>query len=101
MSTQINSTLMGKKKAELVDIILRKDDVEKGLRKELSDVKLDFDKAKGMIKTKETEVEEYKAIIDDCTSNLAELNHRFRNSKGWNIALGIVAALLTAALLVF
>ena len=60
MSTQNENTgsksLMKKTKAELVDIILRKDDVEKGLRKEKADIELDFNKAKEMIAKKDNKI---------------------------------------------
>jgi hypothetical protein len=54
MSTQSENSLMKKTKKELVDIILRKDDVEAKLRKEKADVELDFNKAKEMISKKDT-----------------------------------------------
>lgn len=115
MSTQTKTTLMGKKKAELVDIILRKDDVEIGLRKELSDVKLDFEKAKDMCNKKDSNISELKKIIeldiveeeglkssiDDLTSDITEIKERYNRTKGWNVGLLIVIALLTAALFVF
>lgn len=60
MSTQNENagskSLMKKTKAELVDIILRKDDVEKQLRKEKSDIELDFNKAKETIAKKDNKI---------------------------------------------
>ena len=53
MSTQSENSLMKKNKKELVEIILRKDDVEAKLRKEKADLELDFNKAKEMIGKKD------------------------------------------------
>lgn len=71
MSTQSENSLMKKTKKELVDIILRKDDVEAKLRKELSDVNLDFSKAKEMITKKEAKLK----IDDDLIQALRSENN--------------------------
>lgn len=94
MSTQNENagskSLMKKTKVELVDIILRKDDVEKQLRKEKADIELDFNKAKEMIAKKDTVIKgtenallkEQKnnagleSSIDDLTTENAELVSR-------------------------
>ena len=55
MSTP-ETSLMKKTKKELVDIILRKDDVEAKLRKERADLELDFNKAKEMIGKKDDKI---------------------------------------------
>lgn len=57
MSTQSENSLMKKTKKELVDIILRKDDVEKQLRKEKADIELDFNKAKEMLDKKDNKID--------------------------------------------
>lgn len=46
--------LMNKTKKELINIIFRKDDTERNLRKEKADIELDFNKAKEMISKKDT-----------------------------------------------
>ena len=56
MSTQSENSLMKKNKKELVEIILRKDDVEAKLRKEKADLELDFNKAKEMIGKKDDKI---------------------------------------------
>lgn len=74
MSTQNENagskSLMKKTKAELVDIILRKDDVEKQLRKEKADIELDFNKAKEMIAKKDTTISNKDVVIKILESEL-------------------------------
>lgn len=70
MSTQSENSLMKKTKKELVDIILRKDDVEKSLRKELNDVNLDFSKAKDMIGKKDVRINDLEKINKELNSKL-------------------------------
>lgn len=74
MSTQNENagskSLMKKTKVELVDIILRKDDVEKQLRKEKSDIELDFNKAKNMIAEKDTKINNKDIVIKNLESEL-------------------------------
>ena len=48
METKVNNSLMKKTKAELVNIILRKDDVEKQLREEIAHLNETID---GNVKT--------------------------------------------------
>ena len=74
MSTQSENagskSLMKKTKVELVDIILRKDDVEKQLRKEKADIELDFNKAKEMIAKKDNAITNKDSIIKNLESEL-------------------------------
>lgn len=59
--------LMNKTKKELIDIIFRKDDVESKLRKELSDLNLDFTKAKKMITKKDDTIH---CLEKDCEGDV-------------------------------
>lgn len=74
MSTQNENagskSLMKKTKIELVDIILRKDDVEKQLRKDKSDIELDFNKAKEMITKRDNVIINKDSIIKNLESEL-------------------------------
>lgn len=78
MSTQNENagskSLMKKTKVELVDIILRKDDVEKQLRKEKSDIELDFNKAKNMIAERDTKINNKDIVIKNLESELKVKN---------------------------
>lgn len=113
MSTQ--STLMQKKKAELVDIILRKDDVEKSLRRELNNVQLDFEKSKNMIANHEkniknlnNEIQELNetingchAVIDDMTITIQEEHHKKVVARNWAIVFGIIAIAAIVSYFIF
>lgn len=78
MSTQNENagskSLMKKTKVELVDIILRKDDVEKQLRKEKADIELDFNKAKEMIFKKDTTITNKDSIIKNLENEVKVKN---------------------------
>lgn len=78
MSTQNENagskSLMKKTKVELVDIILRKDDVEKQLRKEKADIELDFNKAKEMIVKKDTTITNKDSIIKNLENEVKVKN---------------------------
>ena len=116
------SGLMKQTKKELVAIILRKDDTENGLRKELADVKLDFDKAKKMIDERdkkitdkdseisnlkldfeqsEKNVSQHQDTIDELTVINADVEHSLRNAKRWNVALAILFVCAVVAAIVF
>ena len=70
MTEENKKSLMKKTKVELVDIILRKDDVEKQLRKEKSDIELDFNKAKEMIAKRDTTIANKDVAIKNLESEL-------------------------------
>ena len=78
MSTQSENSLMKKTKKELVDIILRKDDVEAKLRKELNDVNLDFSKAKEMIGKKDDKI---TLLTSDNESLKKDISGERKNEK--------------------
>lgn len=111
MSTQSENSLMKKTKKELVDIILRKDDVEKQLRKEKADIELDFNKAKEMIAKKDTVINNLnkdikgtedallkeqknnaglESSIDDLTTENAELVSRNKKLFSYAFVEGVI-----------
>lgn len=106
MSTQNEKTaLMQKKKVELIDIILRKDDVERNLRKDLNNVQLDFDKSKKMIENYEkeskvhkkeidelrNEIEGYHETIDNLTTQCSTEHHCFVVARNCAVIFTLVA----------
>ena len=115
MSTQSENSLMKKTKKELVDIILRKDDVEAKLRKELNDVNLDFSKdfskAKDMISKKENtivelnnsikeknqQVENFKDTIDDLVAE----NYTYRHHQKFFIGITIASVVIAIGAIIF
>lgn len=108
MSTKSENGLMSKKKAELIDIILRKDDVERELRKELDSTKLDFDKAKKMIEAKETKIDALneqvnglREAIDDNALESAEQKYLIRKYKRLTIFFVVTTIVATALIFVF
>ena len=115
MSTQNENagskSLMKKTKVELVDIILRKDDVEKQLRKEKADIELDFNKAKEMVSKKDSIIDglnkdvkikdnailaeqkhstKLQSSIDDLTTENAELVSRNKKLFSYAFVEGII-----------
>lgn len=113
MSTQENS-LMKKTKKELVDIILRKDDVEKQLRKEKSDIELDFNKAKNMIAEKDTTISNKDIVIKNLESelkvkdkviagNIDDINNwqnQYEDMRGQSTARGIWNVVFCAVIVI-
>lgn len=63
---ETNTSLMRKTKKELIDIILRKDDVEKRQQNLISDYE-------GSIKSLERKVETYDKVVEDKNKYLSEL----------------------------
>lgn len=115
MSTKSEKTgLMTKKKAELIDIILRKDDVERELRKELESAKLDFEKAKSMYQNSQKQlnaikldfegtqktISNYQSIIDDATLDNANNKHYISLYKSLTIILAVTTILATALIFI-
>lgn len=103
--------LMNKTKKELINIIFRKDDTERNLRKEKADIELDFNKAKEMIIKKDTiiinknsiiknlenEVKVKNNVICSDRDELSNLREQYENMKSqstsrgvWNVVFCIV-----------
>lgn len=69
MKKEIKDKLMGMKKSELVEIILRKDDVERKNDSIIKSLKHDYDELHSLS-------ESYKDSIDDLTTEQAEYKAR-------------------------
>ena len=98
--------LMNKTKKELVQIIFRKDDTEKTLRKQRDDYQLDLTKAKNMVDTRDNTIKklntafdeekknvaQYQAVIDELTTDNTILKNKIRKGIVWNwvISIGII-----------
>lgn len=107
--------LMNKTKKELIDIIFRKDDVERNLRKELSDLNLDFNKAKEMItkrdniirgleKDCEGDIEVIKGLrenFDAIVRDNKALETKYNKMKITTIVFGAIAVISLILLFVF
>lgn len=108
MSTQSENSLMKKTKKELVDIILRKDDVEKSLRKELNDVNLDFSKAKDMIGKKDVRINDLEKInkelgnkLESVSSYTKVCDNSIKKLTVSRNSFAIATAILLVAVIVF
>ena len=103
MSTQSENSLMKKTKKELCEIIFRKDDVEKQLRKEKADIEVDFNKAKGMIDKRDVRINDLEKINKELGNKLESVSSYIKVSDN-SIKKLIVArnsfAIATAILLV-
>ena len=109
------NSLMKQTKKELVAIILRKDDTEKKLNKNLADVELDLNKAKSTIsknaytikdlkldlEVSNDTIKQHQNTINKLTVVNTDIKHSLRNSKRWNIAFAILFACAVAAAIVF
>ena len=62
---ETNNGLMKKTKAQLVDIILRKDDIEVKLRNEIKAIKEEIDNKNDYIKSKEQCIDDLSCCIED------------------------------------
>ena len=60
-----NNSLMSKTKAQLVEIILRKDSIEKNLREDVTSTKVELNKAKTKINTMKYDYAELKSDYTD------------------------------------
>lgn len=107
--------LMNKTKKELIDIIFRKDDVERNLRKELSDLNLDFTKAKEIIGKKDNIIHNLekdcdgnskvikglKENIDVIVKDNKTLETKYNKMKTTTIIFGAIAVISIILLFVF
>ena len=78
----MSNTLMNKTKKELVDIILRKDDIHKNLNKLISDKDIDLANKNNDISNLITEVNDFKDCCDEYASKYFEIIdkcNRFKN----------------------
>lgn len=85
VTNKTSNSLMKKTKAQLVEIILRKDEVERSLRKNINELCNSFDKIKGEKEFLENEFEtlrnDYQKEWDKRASYLQELRNRIERYK--------------------
>lgn len=85
VTNKTSNSLMKKTKAQLVEIILRKDEVERSLRKNVNELCNSFDKIKGEKEFLENEFEtlrnDYQKEWDKRASYLQELRNRIERYK--------------------
>ena len=104
--------LMNKTKKELIDIIFRKDDVENKLRKEKSDIELDFNKAKDMIAKKdgiiinkdntiknlESQLKVKDNVISGDKDEITSLQMQYEDMRNQSISRGVWNIVLLAVI---
>lgn len=102
--------LMTKKKAELIDIILRKDDEEARLRKANEAAKKDAEEKDKTIKRlndslteANRNVEQHQAGMDEITSQKVALKEsleyfkkQYNTARNWNLVLGTSIVIIAA-----
>ena len=107
--------LMNKTKKELIDIIFRKDDVERNLRKELSDLNLYFTKAKEIIGKKDNTIHNLEKDCEGDTKTIKDLKEnievivkdnktletKYNKMKITTIVFGAIAVISIILLFVF
>lgn len=97
METKVNNSLMKKTKAELVNIILRKDDVEKQLREEISSLNEVIDintktisEQADHITSLTHKVDDFENQCDISATNVAELEMENNALKKSNILFIVI-----------
>ena len=85
VTNKTSNSLMKKTKAQLVEIILRKDEVERNLRKDINDLCDSFDKIKGEKEFLENKFEtlqnDYREECDKNASCIQELKDKTKRYK--------------------
>lgn len=85
VTNKTSNSLMKKTKAQLVEIILRKDEVERSLRKDIKELLGSLDKIKGEKEFLENEFEtlrnDYQKECDENASYLQELKNTDERNK--------------------
>ena len=103
VTNKTSNSLMKKTKAQLVEIILRKDEVERNLRKDINDLYDSLDKIKSekeLLENKfETLQNDYQEECDENTSYLQELSDRVERYKilfciFFAISIGLVISII-------
>ena len=81
-----NNSLMRKTKVQLVEIILRKDSIEKNLRDDIANIKAELNKAKTKISTMQCDYSELKSnyinMCDEKTLVEYELHNTINKQRG-------------------
>lgn len=92
MANASEGSLMKRTKAELVNIILRKDEVETNHSEEIKSLK-------ESVSNFEREVESYREEIDDYVADLKDCALKLRKHKAINYIIGFVAFVLLLILI--
>ena len=74
-----NNSLMRKTKVQLVEIILRKDSIEKNLRDDITSTKVELNKAKTKIDTMQYDYAELKSDYIDMCDEKVSVECKFRS----------------------
>ena len=75
--------LENKTKAQLIEIIMRKDDVENELRKELTELKADYEAMCDDTVTKNAQkMEDYEKLLGDYNTLKKSYNHAIKDCQG-------------------
>lgn len=103
VTNKTSNSLMKKTKAQLVEIILRKDEVERNLRKDITELCDSFDKIKGEKEFLESEFEtlqnDYQEKWDEKASYYQELNDRTERYKVLFYISSAVSLVLMASII--
>lgn len=103
VTSKTSNSLMKKTRAQLVEIILRKDEVERNLRKDVNKLCNSFDKIKTEKELLEQRFEtlqnDYQEECDENTSYLQELRNRVERYKTlfcifFAISVGIIVSII-------
>lgn len=97
LQEQVEGNPLGQRtKQELIDIILRKDDVEIRLKESLKDKEDEISQLNGRIDGYEVDINGYQQTLDENATVIANLDEKIRNSrkmiKRWRTAFIILAA---------
>jgi hypothetical protein len=107
---EANSGLMKKTKAQLVEIILRKDDVERKLTKELSDMILHYNDEHDSVNKLTHELkcleERHEDVLDELSNNIYENEVKSKkikqlNAANWILFIASMLALFGLAYMVY
>ena len=103
VTNKTSNSLMKKTKAQLVEIILRKDEIEHNLRKDVNELCNSFDKIKGEKEFLESEFEtlqnDYQEKWDEKASYFQELRNRVERYKTlfcifFAISIGLIISII-------
>lgn len=97
MESKVETGLMRKTKKELVEIILRKDDVEIRLKEELSAKSRQVDALNNAMDNADVTINQQRDCLDDDAVVIETLRKDVRLFKRWTI--GLSAALVIAVIL--
>lgn len=108
LKVETNSCLMKKTKVQLIEIILRKDDVERKLTKELNDAILHYndehDNVNKLIKELKCLEERHEDVLNELSDNIYEneiKSNKIKNLNICNLILGTSVIISLIGLIYF